>query len=302
MFSRSLCFLLTAFSCTFAYIEISSEYLNAIKLDSAEEQAAGSYNYDEQGDDWTGTCQSGSAQSPIDLVRASAKVVSIPRLRFNYYNQSLRTPLVITNNGHTANMVIPLTRGGQRPYINGALLPGDFEAQSVHFHWGSRNSKGSEHAIDFQSFDVEMHIVHKNTKYDTVADATLHQDGLAVLGVMFQSTSRPTNAQPGLNKIFNQLPRIVRYDSNATITGQLNMGQLLGNIVTGEFFTYNGSLTTPDCAEAVTWTVFTDVVRYNSRQIMKLWNLQDSRRRPLINNFRSLQDQNDRDVYYRALV
>lgn len=60
-------------------------------------------------------------------------------------------------------MVIPQTRGGQRPSINGSLLPGNFEAQSVHFHWGSREAKGSEHAINFQRYDVEMHIVHKNT-------------------------------------------------------------------------------------------------------------------------------------------
>jgi len=137
-------------------------------------------------------------------------------------------------------MVIPQTRGGQRPSINGSLLPGNFEAQSVHFHWGSREAKGSEHAINFQRYDVEMHIVHKNTIYETMGEATMHPDGLAVLGVMFRAVDRQTSQHYGLNKIFNQLPRIVQYNSNATITGRLTVGQLLGNIVTGEFFTYNG--------------------------------------------------------------
>jgi len=48
--------------------EIPEAYLTAIRQDRADEQAAGEYNYDEQGDDWTGTCQSGENQSPIDLI------------------------------------------------------------------------------------------------------------------------------------------------------------------------------------------------------------------------------------------
>ncbi|EDV42042.1 uncharacterized protein Dana_GF17778 [Drosophila ananassae] len=301
MITSSLWWLLTILGSAVAYIEISEEYLTSIKQDAADDQAAGEYNYDEQGDDWQGTCQTGTAQSPIDLIFSDAKIVSIPRLRFNYYNQTLRTPLIITNNGHTANMVIPLTRDGTRPYINGGLLPGDFEVQSVHFHWGSRNTKGSEHAINYERYDVEMHIVHKNTKYATMGDATLNPDGLAVLGIMMRSVNRLSTRNYGLNKIFNQLPKIVEYNSNATITGTLNVGQLLGNIVTGEFYTYNGSLTTPDCAEAVTWNVFSDVLDFPHRQIAKLLNLQDSRKRPLINNYRSIQDTNDREIYYRAL-
>ncbi|KAI8044022.1 carbonic anhydrase 2-like [Drosophila gunungcola] len=301
MFCFSFWWLLAFSGSTFAYIEIPGAYLAAIRQDRADDQSAGEYNYDEQGDDWTGTCQTGVNQTPIDLIFDDSKIVSIPRLRFYNYDQALQTPLVITNNGHTANMVIPLTRDGQRASINGSLLPGDFEAQSVHFHWGSPNSAGSEHAINFERYDVEMHIVHKNKIYDTIGEATLHPDGLAVLGVMFRAVRRQSSQHYGLNKIFNQLPRIEQYKSNATITGRLTVGQLLGNIVTGEFFTYNGSLTTPDCAEAVTWTVFPDVLNYPRRQIAKLWNLKDSRKNPLINNYRSLQDTNGRVVYYRAI-
>ncbi|XP_017122497.1 carbonic anhydrase 2 [Drosophila elegans] len=301
MFCFSFWWLLAFSGSTFAYIEIPGAYLDAIKQDRKDDQSAGEYNYDEQGDDWTGTCQTGVNQTPIDLIFDDSKIVSIPRLRFYNYDQALQTPLVITNNGHTANMVIPLTKDGQRASINGSLLPGDFEAQSVHFHWGSPNSAGSEHAINFERYDVEMHIVHKNKIYDTMGEATLHPDGLAVLGVMFRAVGRQNSQHYGLNKIFNQLPRIEQYKSNATITGRLTVGQLLGNIVTGEFFTYNGSLTTPDCAEAVTWTVFPDVLNYPRRQIAKLWNLKDPRKNPLINNYRSLQDTNAREVYYRAI-
>lgn len=142
-------------------------------------------------------------------------------------------------------MVLPATRNGQRAYISGGALPDAFEAQSVHFHWGSEQKKGSEHALNGQRYNVEMHIVHKNKKYAniTVGEASAFEDGLAVLGVFFVAgRPRPNSRQYGLNKIFNQLPRITEYQSNATISGQLSVGQLLGDIITADFFSYNGKL------------------------------------------------------------
>jgi len=43
----------------YKYAEIPEAYLAAIRQDRADDQSAGEYNYDEQGDDWTGTCQKG---------------------------------------------------------------------------------------------------------------------------------------------------------------------------------------------------------------------------------------------------
>ena len=81
---------------------------------------------------------------------------------------------------------MPATINGQRPFITGGIMIGKYEAEGVHFHWGSNRSKGSEHVIDNRRFDVEMHMVHKNAKYNTVAEATQHKDGIAVLGIMFK--------------------------------------------------------------------------------------------------------------------
>ncbi|XP_023169629.2 carbonic anhydrase 2-like [Drosophila hydei] len=279
---------------------LSEEYLKDIKADQVAEQASGSYNYDQQGNDWEGTCQDGQQQSPVSLTSSAAIVTAIPRIYFYNYDQNLESPLILTNNGNTANMVLPPTQNGQRAYINGGLLPGTFEAQSVHFHWGSASSKGSEHTINSERYDVEMHIVHKNIRYQTVSEASAYADGLAVLGVMFRAVNRIFSLHSGLIRIFNQLPQIVEYESSTEVTGRLTVQQLLGNIKTGEFYSYNGSLTTPDCAESVTWTVFKDVVDLPERQIMKLWELKDSRSQPLTNNYRTLQDINDRPVYYTA--
>ncbi|XP_034489032.1 carbonic anhydrase 2-like [Drosophila innubila] len=284
-----------------ADLQLSDEYLSEIRADVAVDKAAGEYNYDQQGADWPGTCNEGKKQSPIDLIKRDAIVKSIPEIRFNNYDKSLQTPLLVVNNGHTANMVLPANSGGNRASISGGMLPGVFEAQSVHFHWGSPNTAGSEHAIDFERYDVETHIVHKNTKYSnlTVGEASEYWDGLAVLGAMLRASRGSPLQRSGLHRIFNVLPEIIPYEANATITGQLTVRELLGNISPAEFFTYNGSLTTPNCAESVTWTVFKDVASFPQGQISKLWNLRDSRRRELINNYRELQDLNNRPVYFR---
>jgi len=61
-----------------------------------------------------------------------------------------------------------------------------YEAEAVHFHWGSPESKGSEHVLNGRRFDLEMHIVHRNTKYLTLEEAVNNSDGVSVLAVLFK--------------------------------------------------------------------------------------------------------------------
>lgn len=133
-------------------------------------------------------------------------IVPLPRILFGNYDVKLKAPLALENNGHsgrsgeknnqrqvqqyplqsTAHMDIPETINGKRPFITGGLLNGRFLAEGFHFHWGSINQRGSEHSINKQRFDVEMHIVHRNARYSDLTEAVKHKDGVAVLGVMFK--------------------------------------------------------------------------------------------------------------------
>lgn len=85
-------------------------------------------------------------------------------------------------------MDVTPTINGQRPFISGGIMKGQFEAVGVHFHWGSYGYKGSEHIVDNRRFDVEMHIVHRNAKYRTVEEASRYEDGLSVIAIMFKIT------------------------------------------------------------------------------------------------------------------
>ena len=50
---------------------------------------------------------------------------------------------------------------------------------------GHAEMKGSEHTFNGKSFPLELHMVHKNIHDETVGDALLHENGLCVLGFMF---------------------------------------------------------------------------------------------------------------------
>ncbi|XP_073821390.1 carbonic anhydrase 7-like [Musca autumnalis] len=241
----------------------------------------------------------GRRQSPIHLRTSRSLSPRIAPIQFRNYNIPLAGTLTLRNNGHSVEMELPPTQNGARATISGARLPGTFEAMSVHFHWGSRTSRGAEHVINGQRYDAEMHIVHKNVRYRTIAQASAHADGLAVLGIMINIGRNVNRIYPGLNDIINLVPNVQRYQSTARLGRRITMDNLLGDVNRNHFFTYFGSLTTPDCSEAVTWTVFPQPLYISLQQMQKFWSVRDNRGRALINNYRPVQPDNGRAVFYR---
>ena len=63
-----------------------------------------------------------------------------------------------------------------------------YKFSQVHFHWGQKNSEGSEHRVGNISFPMEMHLVHYKAVHSTIKEALEEgaPDSLAVLAVFFQ--------------------------------------------------------------------------------------------------------------------
>lgn len=80
----------------------------------------------------------------------------------------------------------------------------------------------------------------------------------------------------------------------------MTLGHLLGDLNTKTFFTYTGSLTTPGCAEAVTWHVFPEPLPIAFEHIEKFWNIQDANGDQMTDNYRPLQELNGRVILYRG--
>lgn len=109
----------------------------------------------------------------------------MPAVEFIYYHNPLPAPLTIHNNGQSMSLLTPKTENSTQqyhPYIFGAKLRDEYEYLSLHFHWGSKNSRGSEHVLNDIRYPLELHIIHMNRKYQTIEEALQHSDGLAVLG------------------------------------------------------------------------------------------------------------------------
>lgn len=71
------------------------------------------------------------------------------------------------------------------PQVRGGLLSSTYILESLHFHWGKDNDRGSEHMVNNVRYPMEMHLVHRNKKYNTTSEALNHKDGIAVLGFFF---------------------------------------------------------------------------------------------------------------------
>ncbi|XP_001358731.3 carbonic anhydrase 15 [Drosophila pseudoobscura] len=242
----------------------------------------------------------GAEQSPIAISRHKVIPIGLPPLQFAGYDELFQDLLRIQNSGHTVNFSIPPTVFGERPSVTGGLLQDFYEAREVHFHWGSQQSKGSEHLLNGRRYDLEMHIVHRNTKYSTTEEARNNTDGLAVLAVLFKVVrTGPSFYQPGLTEIFGSLLHLGDFNSTYVPPVLITLGSLLSNLDRGNFYCYKGSLTTPPCSPSVLWHVFAEVLPISHQDLPKFWQLRNRHGRPLLNNFRPLQSQETRQVFHR---
>lgn len=175
------------------------------------------------------------------------------------------------NNGHAAQLTLTASDkiSDQVPKVSGTGMDGDtFQFNQLHFHWHATDDRqGSEHAIDGHRTALEMHMVHFNTKYGDMATAASKEDGLAVLGVLFDVEERDN---PGLKFLTDRLPAITKEGVATNITQPVRLAKLLPKDFE-VFYRYRGSLTTPPCSESVNWIVFPDVLKVRQNQAMNAY-------------------------------
>lgn len=239
---------------------------------------------------------SGHRQSPIDIPSALSPSLKysadLGQLTFVGYNSTAGTPMTLQNNGHTAVINLLST---DLPKLSGGGLPGEYTAVQFHFHWGSTDTKGSEHTFRGNSYPLELHVVHFKTEYNTLAEALHHDDGLAVLGFFYTISEE---ANPALEPLIEALEDVPFKDDSVDIS--INLDDVMASDRT-EFYRYEGSLTTPGCDEVVVWTVFEGKSYISSEQLEQFRKLYEdtteSEEQRIDFNYRPPQMLNDRTVY-----
>ncbi|XP_071217339.1 carbonic anhydrase 4-like [Salvelinus alpinus] len=238
----------------------------------------------------------GSRQSPINIVSASAVGdESLTAFTFTKYGDN-STMNKIKNTGKTVK--VTLTSGVQ---VTGGALSEAYDSLQFHLHWGNGTSvPGSEHTVDGTRYPMELHIVNAKSSLNGNTTAAVADDmGLAVLGFFIEAMpSNVTGSPAAWNTLTSYLANITLKDEYINITHDaFSLDELLEGVDRTKYYRYFGSLTTPNCNEAVVWTVFKDPIKV-SQDLIDLFSTtvhidHNSTSDLMTNVFRNIQPVND---------
>lgn len=202
------------------------------------------WGYTQNGQDWNGLCKRGNRQSPIDIRTKNIKRARSDKftVEFNYEAVS---GLKIFNNGHTIQ-VQSVNGGDSLGYVlsnNGKR----YNVLQFHLH------APAEHTVNKRTFPLELHVVHQMEGAKGLND-------LLVVGVLFKEG--PANAfLSQLN--LETLPK--KASESNILSGEVDLSVL--RALDGNLFAYKGSLTTPPCAETVSWRLMSRVATASREQL-----------------------------------
>ena len=191
-------------------------------------------------------CAIGKRQSPINIEDTATLQGPAEPLQFNY------TPSngVVVNNGHTIQVDL---NGDNTLTARGSV----YKLIQFHFH------TPSEEQVNYRSFAMVAHLVHKNP-----------EGQLAVVAVLLESGA----ANPLINTVWTYMPLDMN-DRVRTPPDALDMKDLLPK--DQRYYQFIGSLTTPPCTEGVLWMVLKQPTQLSREQIKLFQKLFPNNARPV---------------------
>jgi len=198
-------------------------------------------------------CGNGKRQTPIDIT-TSIKA-DLPPLEFCYRP----IPLTIENNGHTIQITADTA---------GHLKIGDDSYPLLQFH----THAPSENTINGKRFDMVIHLVHQDIQGRLLVVSNFLEVG--------------DTANPFIDVLWEFLPQTPgepqQHDVEIDINQLLPSGQ--------DYFTFEGSLTTPPCTEGVKWVLLKQPSSISAEQLAQHNAVYQGNARPL-------QPLNDREIF-----
>lgn len=199
-------------------------------------------------------CSNGTSQSPIDINTHEMLPAEQNPLQINYSTAPLNivedglTTLQIPgktiqiNDGHTIQLDFLADSSKETIRIGDT----EFKLVQLHFHTPAENQ------INGKIYPAEIHFVHQGPN-----------GRLAVIGVFI----KPGNNNPLISRILANLPK-TKGTVQEVKDAAINPAELLPQ--NKLFYSFLGSLTTPPCAENVTWMVMANPIEASASQIQKL--------------------------------
>jgi len=241
------------------------------------------------------TCKTGTMQSPIDIKKTSVTQDATDVGAVMGHGLDLNLDGYLANTGRLLSW---LYFGYNRPTINGGPLGTKRYALShINFHFGSTDTKGSEHTMDGTQSPMEMQMIFYDGSFQSIKDArdSTNKDALVGVSKLFEID---TSANAELNPIINGLTNILKPDvstayaadtvinleddaaaaAGATKNTQpdvvLNLTKIIGSDMFESYYYYDGSMTTPDCTENTKWIICMDKIKISTSQLTELRKLE----------------------------
>ena len=191
-------------------------------------------------------CASGKRQSPINIEDSATLQGPAEAIMFAYAPSGAS----VLNNGHTIQVDVA---GDNRIVVRGT----EFKLLQFHFH------HPSEERVNYQSFAMVAHLVHRSA-----------EGQLAVVAVLLD----PGAANPLVNKVWTYMP-LEANDRVRMPQGLLELNELLPK--DQRYYQFMGSLTTPPCSEGVLWMVLKQPVTVSREQLRLFTQLFPNNARPV---------------------
>ena len=240
-----------------------------------------SYHSQEEWEKFPGCFASGCRQSPIDIVARDAhKDSKLHPLVFTRWDNTVAGTLA--NNGHSVQFS-PDSHTDPSGFTDSNGV--GYVLKQFHFHWGRKSGEGSEHSVDGTHFDAEIHFVFAKD-----GGGKRDVNALSVVGVLCKEGH-------ACSDVWEQLK--VPTKSGCESHVHIKYKDLMPDeaVECGDYFTYEGSLTTPPCSEIVQWVVLKEPISIPEEFLSKLRGVEKEPGRPIAHNFRDLQPMNARKVY-----
>ena len=260
---------------------------------------------------WRGLCNAANSrrQSPIELhVNLQDYFNELVPSNYDFrmsdaYGDEF-TSFYMQNDGHSIQLSLLESESKKLQISYDSEGKHLYQFFRVHFHWGATNDGGSEHRVKGSSnYVMEMHVVHWSLKYESLEqalEAVEDPESVSVIGVFVELCK--AKQESAFGQILKHVETVGNLPSeeSALIAQPLSLRPFFPK-KSLDHFSYQGSLTSPGCAEAVKWTVMEESICINQEELDAFRKVQTHESRPLDRNHRPVQAVGDRQIHFHRV-
>ncbi|KHJ91023.1 carbonate dehydratase, eukaryotic-type [Oesophagostomum dentatum] len=220
----------------------------------------------------------------------NAEAVNYDKLVFHNYN--LKGPVIMENDEHTGRVRGFLT-WEHPPSITGGNLNKTYFLRQVNFRWAN------EHSFNGVDYPAKLHLVHISDQYSPGKKESV-PGNIAVVAVPVLAGDEELEIEE-LKPLYEEKDVISPYSGSRDVA--LFNPRVLLPWDTTTYYRYNGSLTTPPCAEdGVIWTVMQKPIVLSVEQLNALKNAHLNREPKIVHKIRISQPMEGRKLYLNRKV